>query len=134
MSVEASSLQISVEEGDRWRRNMSVTVPASVVREEEARAAKKLASRARLKGFRKGREPAHVIESRFGGALRQEALDRLIGEAYKKALASQELRPISEGEIQDISYEPEQDLMFSIAFDVQSLEDSFQAATLALPL
>ena len=118
MSVEASSLQISVEEGDRWRRNMSVTVPASVVREEEARAAKKLASRARLKGFRKGRVPAHVIESRFGGALRQEALDRLIGEAYKKALASQELRPISEGEIQDISYEPEQDLMFSIAFDV----------------
>jgi len=118
MSVEASSLQISVEEGDRWRRNMSVTVPASVGREEEARAAKKLASRARLKGFRKGRVPAHVIESRFGGALRQEALDRLIGEAYKKALASQELRPISEGEIQDISYEPEQDLMFSIAFDV----------------
>ena len=60
MSVEASSLQISVEEGDRWRRNMSVTVPASVVREEEARAAKQLASRARLKGFRKGRVPAGV--------------------------------------------------------------------------
>ena len=123
MSVDASSLQISVEERERWRRSMSVTVPATVVRQEEARAAKQLASRARLKGFRKGRVPTSVIESRFGGALRQEALDKLIAEAYRQALASEDLRPISEGEIQDIAYEPEQDLVFSIAFDVQPRVD-----------
>ena len=110
---------MSVEEQERWRRIVSVTVPASVVQHEEQRAAKKLASRARLKGFRKGRVPAKVIKSRFGGTLRQEALDKLIGEAYRAALAAQDLKPISEGEIKDLSYEPEQDLVFSIAFDVQ---------------
>ena len=119
MTVDASNLQVSVEEQGRWRRSMSVTVPASVVQQEERRAAKHLASRARLKGFRKGRVPAKVIESRFGGTLRQEALDRLIGEAYRTALASHHLEPISEGEIQELSYEPEQDLVFSISFDVQ---------------
>ena len=119
MTVDASNLQVSVEEQERWRRSMSVTVPASVVQQEERRAAKHLASRARLKGFRKGRVPAKVIESRFGGTLRQEALDRLIGEAYRTALASHHLEPISEGEIQELSYEPEQDLVFSISFDVQ---------------
>ena len=98
---------------------MSVTVPASVVQQEERRAAKHLASLARLKGFRKGRVPAKMIESRFGGTLRQEALDRLIGEAYRTALASHHLEPISEGEIQELSYEPKQDLVFSISFDVQ---------------
>ena len=119
MTVDASNLQVSVEEQERWRRSMSVTVPASVVQQEERRAAKHLASHARLKGFRKGRVPAKVIESRFGGTLRQEALDRLIGEAYRTALASHHLEPISEGEIQELSYEPEQDLVFSISFDVQ---------------
>ena len=119
MTLDASSLQVSVEEQERWRRSMSVTVPASVVQQEERRAAKQLASRARLKGFRKGRVPAKVIESRFGGTLRKEALDKLVGEAYRTALAAQDLTPISEGEIQELSYEPEQDLVFSISFDIQ---------------
>jgi len=112
-----------VQEQERWRRRMNVTVPASVVRQEEQRAAKKLASKARMKGFRKGRVPARVIESRFGGALRREALDRLIGEAYRHALAVERLRPISEGEVEDLRYEPDEDLSFSITFDVQPVID-----------
>ncbi|MEC9355223.1 MAG: trigger factor, partial [Gemmatimonadota bacterium] len=50
--------------------------------------------------------------------LRQEALDNLVSEAYKKALALKELRPISEGEIENINYRPEEDLVFSIVFDI----------------
>jgi trigger factor len=123
MTLDASALQVSVQEQERWRRRMSVTVPASVVRQEEQRAAKKLASKARMKGFRKGRVPARVIESRFGGALRREALDRLIGEAYRHALAVERLRPISEGEVEDLRYEPDEDLSFSITFDVQPVID-----------
>jgi trigger factor len=119
MNLDASSLQISVEEGERWRRHMSVTIPAAIVQEEERKAARQLASRARLKGFRKGHVPSKVIESRFGGALRQETVDKLVGAAYREALASQALRPISEGELQDLSYEPQSDLTFAIAFDVE---------------
>jgi len=119
MPLDASRLQISVQEQERWRRRMSVTVPAAIVREEEQRAAKQLASRARLKGFRQGHVPARVIESRFGGALRKEALDKLIGDAYRQALVSERLSPISEGEIEDVDYVPEQDLTFHVAFDVQ---------------
>jgi trigger factor len=119
MSLDASRLQVSVQEQERWRRRMSVTVPAAVVREEERKAARQLASRANLKGFRKGRVPPKVIESRFAGALRREALDRLIGDAYRKALEVEKLRPISEGEIEEVRYEPEQDLTFQVAFDVQ---------------
>lgn len=119
MTIDGSALQISVQEEERWHRRMSVTVPASVVRDEENKAAQQLAARASLKGFRKGRVPKKVIESRFGGALRREALDRLIGQAYREALASEELRPISEGEIHEVNYEPDSDLVFSISFDVQ---------------
>ena len=119
MSIDGSRLQVSVEEQERWRRRVSVTVPAALVAEEEKKAAAKLASRVNLKGFRKGRVPKNMVASRFGGALRQEALDLLINDAYRQALASQDLRPISEGEIEDLSYEPQQDLRFSIAFDVQ---------------
>jgi trigger factor len=119
MTIQPSDLRISVEDQERWRRRMSVTVPANLVAEEERKAAAKLAKRMKLKGFRKGRVPSKVVESRYGGALRQETLDRVIGEAYRHALAMEELRPISEGEIEELSYEPDQDLVFAIAFDVQ---------------
>lgn len=119
MTIDASRLRVSIEEQERWRRVMSVTVPASIVQEEEQRAAKQLASRAHLKGFRKGRVPAKLVENRFGGTLRREALDKLIGAAYREALTAERLRPISEGEIEDIEYQPAQDLTFAIAFDVE---------------
>ena len=111
---------------------MSVTVPSEVVQEEEQKAAQQLASRARLKGFRKGRVPTHLIETRFGGALRQEALDRLIGDAYRQALASTELRPISEGAIEDVQYAPAEDLSFSIAFDVEPVFEVAQLGGFAV--
>lgn len=119
MTIDTSQLRVSVQEKERWRRVMSVTVPATVVREEEERAAAQLASRARMKGFRKGRVPKRLIEGRFGGALRQEALDKLIQSAYRGALAAEQLRPISEGEVADLQYQPDQDLTFDIAFDVE---------------
>jgi trigger factor len=72
-----------------------------------------------MKGFRKGRVPKRLIEGRFGGALRQEALDKLIQSAYRGALAAEHLRPISEGEVADLQYQPDQDLTFDIAFDVE---------------
>jgi trigger factor len=119
MTLDASRLEITVDEQARWRRRMNVTVPADFVREEELRAARNLASRANLKGFRRGRVPTRMIEGRFKGTLRQEALDRLIGDAYRQALRAQELRPISEGQIEDVRYEPEADLTFSVTFEVE---------------
>lgn len=118
MAIDASKLQIALEEGDRWRRTMSITVPAEVVRAERQKAAEKLSKRLKLPGFRKGKIPAGVVEQRYGQALRRETLDRLIGEAYKQALRLESIRPISEGEVEDVDYDPEADLRFSISFDV----------------
>ena len=119
MAIEGTQLQISVEEGERWRRTMSVTVPSGVVRSERRRLTGELAARVKLPGFRKGHVPSSVVEKRFGDSLSREALDKLIGAAYREALSQEELNPISEGEVGDVQYEPDRDLTFSISFDVR---------------
>ena len=119
MAIDGTQLKVSVEEGERWRRTMSVTVPAGIVQTERRRITRELASRLKLPGFRKGRVPAAVVEKRYGAALNREAMDKLIGVAYREALAQNELRPISEGEVGNVRYEPEQDLTFTISFDVR---------------
>ncbi len=119
MAIEGTELQISVEEGERWRRTMSVTVPSGVVRSERRRLTGQLAARVKLPGFRKGHVPSSVVEQRFGDSLSREALDKLIGAAYREALSQQELNPISEGEVANVQYEPDRDLTFSISFVVR---------------
>ena len=119
MAIEGMQLQISVEEGERWRRTMSVTVPSGMVSSERRRLTGELAARVKLPGFRKGHVPSSVVEKRFGDSLSREALDKLIGAAYREALSQQELSPISEGEVGNVQYEPDRELTFSISFDVQ---------------
>jgi len=117
-TLDASKLQVSLEEGERWRRPLTITVPSEVVKGERKNAARKLSSRLNLPGFRKGKVPPEVVEKKFGPALDQEVVDRVIQQAYREALEKKELRPISEGEVGEVQYQPDQDLSFQISFDV----------------
>jgi trigger factor len=118
MSIDASRLQISLEQGERWRRTLNITVPAEIVQAERRAAIRKLSSRVNIPGFRAGKVPASVVEKRFGPAVEQEVLDRVIGEAYQGALQENQLQPISEGQVDEVDYKPDTDLAFTISFDV----------------
>jgi trigger factor len=119
MTITSTQLQIDVQERERWRRTLSVTVPAEVVSEERSRTIKRLAGKLKLPGFRKGKVPASVVEKQYGPTLQKETLDRVIGEAYRTALTERALQPISEAEVETIDYKPEEDLTFRISFDVR---------------
>jgi trigger factor len=119
MTIPSAQLRIDVQEQERWRRKVSVTVPADVVRQERQQVVKQLASRVRLPGFRKGKVPTAVVEKQYGSALQKETLDRVIAEAYRTALAEHALQPISEGEVEKVDWQPEADLTFEISFDVR---------------
>lgn len=119
MSVDSSLLTIDVQEGEGWRRTVQVTVPADVVRKERNRLARTLASRARIPGFRPGKVPASVIEKHYGQTLDQQMVDEVVNEAYRGALESHDLKPISDGELEDLKYEKEEELSFRISFDVE---------------
>ena len=53
MAIEGAELQISVEEGERWRRTMNVIVPSGVVSSERRRFTGELAARVKLPDFGK---------------------------------------------------------------------------------
>jgi trigger factor len=118
MSIDVSRLQVSLEEGERWRRTLSITVPAEIVQAERQAAVRKLSGQIRLPGFRAGKVPPGVIEKRFGPALNQELVDRVVGEAYREVLKDRDLRPISEGEVSKVDFEGESDLSFQVSFEV----------------
>ncbi len=119
MTLAASDLTIDLQEMEAWRRRLTVKVPKDAVEQERATHLKTLSRRMKLPGFRKGRVPKSMLQKRFGRAVEREVLDKVVSEAYRAAIESTELRPISEGAIEDLQHEPGQDLMFTISFDVQ---------------
>lgn len=119
MPIDASVLSIDLQEHAAWRRSLKVTVPADVVTAERKRITARVAKQVKLPGFRAGKTPASVVEKRFGQAVNRELVDQMVGDAYKAALEQVDQSPISEGEVEDITWEPEEDLRFEISFDIR---------------
>ena len=114
-----SELQVEMHSHGSWGRHLTITVPAERLEAERHSAAKRLASKVRLPGFRKGKVPAQVLEKKFGGAVEQEMLEKVMGAAYREVIQREGLQPISQAAIENVDYKPGQDLKFDVHFEVR---------------
>lgn len=114
-----STLQVTVESPGSWARKLSIRVPAERLEKEKTEAARRLAQKVKLPGFRKGKVPAHVLEKQFGGAVEQEMLERVMNSAYKEAIQQEGLVPISQAAIENVHYHAGEDLTFDVQFEVR---------------
>ena len=70
-------------------------------------AYRRLAPRTRVPGFRPGKAPRPLVERALGhDRLLQEAVDRLLPEAYEEAVQAQGLDPIAAPELEVLQMEP----------------------------
>jgi trigger factor len=85
-------VKTSVERVDDTTVKLSITVEAERVDAAIAEAARELASQVRIPGFRPGRAPRRVLESRLGkGALLDEAVRDSLPQFYSEAVESEDL-------------------------------------------
>jgi trigger factor len=114
-----SEIKISIESPATWSRRLTITVPAERLEQEKQTTARRLAQKVKLPGFRKGKVPATVLERRFGQAIEQETVERVINEAYREAVQREKLQPITQAAIENIDYSAGSDLTFAVDFDVR---------------
>jgi trigger factor len=114
-----SEIKISIESPATWSRRLTITVPAERLEQEKQTTARRLAQKVKLPGFRKGKVPATVLERRFGQAIEQETVERVINEAYREAVQREKLQPITQAAIDNIDYAAGSDLTFRVDFDVR---------------
>src|SRR5690606_14836201 len=72
-------------------------------------------------GFRRGKVPARIIDQRFGrGAVVQQALDEALPEYYTQAMQENDLRPLSQPELNltELPVEDGKDLKFDAEVDI----------------
>ena len=111
-------MQVSVESTTGLERRLTVELPEEGVEREVGTRLDNLMRTARIPGFRPGKAPMKVVVRRFGAAVRDEVVGDLLRSSFADALASEELRPAGEPQIDSVESEPGTGLRYTAVFEV----------------
>ncbi len=117
------NIEIKSQEGSGVDRHVQVSVPPETVKDAEDKAARRYATSVRLPGFRPGKAPAQMVRKKFAEAIRQEALEALVRDAYKEVIEKQDLKVASQPHVHDLKFEEGQPLTFEIHFELRPTID-----------
>lgn len=99
---------------------LTFTVPSEDFEKGLDEAFKKVSKDVSLPGFRKGKIPRKMFESRFGvESLYQDALDFVLPDAYRKAIDAEDINPIDQPEIDIEEIERGKDVVLTAKIQIE---------------
>lgn len=113
-------MSVKMEKIEKNTVELEITVGSEEFGAAVAKAAKTLAHKINVPGFRKGKAPRAMVERYVGTqALYNDAVDDLIGPAYAKAVAETEIQPVDRPEVDLVQIEEGKDLIFKAKVTVK---------------
>jgi trigger factor len=100
------------------KRSLEIEIPLDEVERAKERVTNSIKQRVRLPGFRPGKAPVQLIQSRFESDIRSEVLDLLLPQAFKDRVQKDELKVVGTPDITDLHFEPGQPIRFKADFEV----------------
>lgn len=86
-------MNVTVKEVAALDREVTISIAASQVEKLMDQTLGRIAGTVQLPGFRPGKIPKQVLESRFRDHLSSQVIEQLVQDSYPKALADKALRP-----------------------------------------
>lgn len=100
-------MNITAERTDDCQLKLTAEVDQERVEQQLRKAARRLANRVTIPGFRKGKASYDMVVRRLGlPAVYDEALEELGQEVYTEALKEQDVRPYSQGSLENFTMDP----------------------------
>lgn len=113
-------MSVKMEKIEKNAVELEITVGSEEFGAAVAKAAKALANKINIPGFRKGKAPRSMVERHVGTqALYNDAVDELIGPAYAKAVAETEIQPVDRPEVDLVQIDEGKDLIFKAKVTVK---------------
>ncbi|MGQ0680525.1 MAG: trigger factor [Actinomycetota bacterium] len=113
-------MKSTLEEKGPTQVQLNVEVPPEELKQHRAETLRRLSNEVKIPGFRKGKVPATVLESRMGREqVRQEILSDALPALYSQALAELKIQPLSQPDIDVTVYSDNEALRFTATVDVR---------------
>jgi trigger factor len=100
------------------KRSVEIEIPLEEVERARERVTNSIKQRVRLPGFRPGKAPISMIQSRFEGEIRHEVLELLLPQAFRDRVQKEELKVVGQPDISDLKFEPGQPIRFKAQFEI----------------
>ena len=100
------------------KRSVEIEIPLAEVERARERVTNSIKQRVRLPGFRPGKAPVSMIQSRFEGEIRNEVLELLLPQAFRDRVQKEELKVVGQPDISDLKFEPGQPIRFKAQFEI----------------
>ncbi|UGT54087.1 trigger factor [Nocardia asteroides] len=114
------SVKSTVEQLSPTRVRINVEVPFEELKPDFDKAYKALAQQVRIPGFRPGKAPAKLIETRVGrGAVLEQVVNDALPARYAEAVQATEVKVIGQPEIEITKIEDGDELAFTAEVDVR---------------
>jgi trigger factor len=97
---------------------LEVEIPVEEVDKARQRVAESIRKKVRLPGFRPGKAPSNMIESRYAVDIRKEVLEQLLPQAFRARVEKEELHVVGQPNISDLHYERGEPIRFKAEFEV----------------
>jgi trigger factor len=106
-------MQVAVEQLDPCKLALTVELDAEKVAETIEKVFNEYGNRTTIPGFRKGKAPRQLIESRISPEyIREAAIDELVPDAYFQALKDKDIHPYASPEVEIVEFEPGKPFIF----------------------
>jgi trigger factor len=100
------------------KRSVEIEIPLEEVEKTKERVTSSLRQRVRLPGFRPGKAPLSMIQSRFESDIRNEVLEMLLPQAFREKVEKDGFKVVGQPNISDLKFEAGQPIHFKAEFEV----------------
>jgi len=108
----------STEETNPCRRELSIEIPADVVKAETDNLVSRYQKLANIPGFRKGKVPGTIVRQRFAEEIKSDVVDALVPRYFRDEAKKQNLSPVSQPRVTDLHLHDGEPLRFKASFEV----------------
>jgi trigger factor len=112
-------MQVTVNEVGGLTKKLKIVLPKEEVSKELDAGFRKIKNDARVKGFRRGKVPRHILERTYGQQIRAEVAEKLVQATYFDAVEKEKLDVVAHPEIKTPVFEEDGSFSYEAEVDTR---------------
>jgi trigger factor len=119
LTTETTSTETTTSEvSNPCQRELSIEIPADVVKAETDNLVSRYQKLANIPGFRKGKVPGAIVRQRFAEEIKSDVVEALVPRYFRDEAKKQNLSPVSQPRVTDLHIHEGEPLRFKASFEV----------------
>ena len=119
MTTETTPTETTTSEvSNPCQRELSIEIPADVVKAETDNLVSRYQKLANIPGFRKGKVPGAIVRQRFAEEIKSDVVEALVPRYFRDEAKKQNLSPVSQPRVTDLHIHEGEPLRFKASFEV----------------